>query len=101
MPAPGTPKRATSLTKRDPAQKDKVRNTYLLLRAYYITHEQHDFLRWRAYDKGISQSASIREAIERLMEEEGPAPEPSIKKPRPKPRASQKKKEGNARGDES
>ena len=64
-------------------KKDPKRNTYLLLRAYYITHEQHEFIRWRAYNTGISQSASIREAIDRMEAEEGPAPKKdAVKRPK-------------------
>lgn len=97
MPSQGTPKRSQSKRAvKTKGSKDEKRNTYLLLRAYYITHEQHDFLRWRAYDKGVSQSASIREAIDRLIDEEGPPPKKSSVS-----RSSQTKKAGDGEGEDS
>ena len=93
MPESGSKQTSARSKAQRSGEKDLKRNTYLLLRAYYITHEQHEFLRWRAYDKGVSQSASIREAIDRMVEEEGPAPKTSAQK------RSKTKKEADVEGD--
>lgn len=39
----------------------------MVVKAYYISEEQYEFLRWRAYKKNINQSASVREGIDYLM----------------------------------
>lgn len=42
----------------------------LVMKAMYIRREQDDFLRWRAFRKRQSQAATIREALDALMDKE-------------------------------
>ena len=37
------------------------------MKAMYIRKDQDDFLRWRSYAKRVSQTESIRQAIDDLM----------------------------------
>jgi hypothetical protein len=40
------------------------------MKAMYIRKDQDDFLRWRAYSKRVSQTESIRQAIDAMMDKD-------------------------------
>jgi hypothetical protein len=42
----------------------------LVMKAMYIRREQDDFLRWRSFRKRQSQAATIREALDSLIDKE-------------------------------
>jgi hypothetical protein len=42
----------------------------LVMKATYIRREQDDYLRWRSFRKRTAQAATIREALDILMERE-------------------------------
>ncbi len=41
-----------------------------MMKATYIRREQDDYLRWRSFRKRTAQAATIREALDILMERE-------------------------------
>lgn len=42
----------------------------LVMKAMYIKRDQDDFLRWRSFRKRTAQAATIREALDILIEKE-------------------------------